>query len=180
MTRRRRWVVAGAAVLPLTAMLLVSTPAQAFPQGLVPGAVFAGGIPNTTVVDTDDLAEQQKRTPPGPQMQKDVPGPLPADEMIEPGAPMPVPNGAFGYLATRNATLWLAAQRPGDAIRALPVPPQYRAANDALARQMGRELTAAVRTPGACLQIIIDPHSSAGNLFDYGVWSVDRQYCPRS
>ncbi len=26
---------------------------------------------------------------------------------------------------------------------------------------------------------IVDPHSSAGNLFDYGVWSVEREYCPR-
>lgn len=26
---------------------------------------------------------------------------------------------------------------------------------------------------------IVDPHSSAGNLFDYGVWSVERDYCPR-
>ena len=100
------------------------------------------------------------------------------DSVVVPGAPMPVPSGAFGYLATRDATVWLAAQRPADVIRSLPVPAQYRKANDALATQVHSEISAAVRTPGACVQIIIDPRSSAGNLFDYGVWSVERQYCP--
>ncbi|WP_344782932.1 hypothetical protein [Gordonia caeni] len=107
-------------------------------------------------------------------------GQEPNIEQVEPGAPMPVPSGAFGYLATRSATLWLAGQQPADRIEALPVPPQYRLANRALAEQMDRELTAAVRTPGACVQIIIDPQSSSGNLFDYGVWSIDREYCPAS
>lgn len=113
-----------------------------------------------------------------PQSQLVAPGPI-DDDVVVPGAPMPVPSGAFAYLATRDATRWLAAQHPGDAIAALPVPPQYRLANSALAKQMSTELTATVRTPGACVQIIIDPHSSAGNLFDYGVWSIEPQYCPR-
>lgn len=107
-------------------------------------------------------------------------GPEPDTEQVEPGAPMPVPSGAFGYLATRSATLWLADQQPADRIEALPVPPQYHRANRALAEQMDRELSAATRTPGACVQLIVDPQSSSGNLFDYGVWSVEREYCPAS
>lgn len=98
---------------------------------------------------------------------------------IEPSSPMPVPQGAFGYLATRGATLWLAQQDAPGAIAALPVPHDYRVANDALADQFDRELEAAVRTPGACVQFIIAPLPGGMDLFDYGIWSVDRQYCPR-
>lgn len=102
------------------------------------------------------------------------------DDTVEPAAPMPVPTGAFGYLATRSATLWLADRHPDDVVRSLPVPPALRPSNDALAAQFERELDAAVRTPGACVQIIIDPQTGSGNLFDYGIWSVEKQYCPAS
>lgn len=165
------------AALPLVGALLLSGPAQAVPNILPPAAIVAGGSRNEPI-DTDGLKAQQDRHASPPEMGRQTPGPI-DDDVVQPGAPMPVPSGAFGYLATRDATRWLAAQRPGEAIRALPVPPQYRPANTALATQMTRELDAAVRTPGACVQIIIDLQSSAGNLFDYGVWSVERQYCPR-
>lgn len=147
-TGRRRWAVAAAAALPITAALLIGAPAQAEPAD--------PAEPDTTVVEPDD------------------------DDQVKPGAPMPVRNGAFGYLATRGATLWLAGQKPAQAIGGLPVPPQYHAANRALADQMDRELTAAARTPGACVQIIVDTQAGGGNLFDYGIWSVEREYCPGS
>lgn len=170
-TSVRRWGWALAIVMPVLA-LVVTAQAQALP-GL--GAMTGQ---SHIVVDKDELL--RGGTPAAPPTRKNVPtAPMdPADDQAEPGAPMPVPRGAFAYLATRSATLWLAAQRPADRIKGLPVPPQYRRANDALATQMDRELTAAARTTGACVQIIIDPHASGGNLFDYGVWSVEPQYCP--
>lgn len=115
-----------------------------------------------------------------PGLKRDLPAePMdPSDEIVEPGPPMPVPFGSFGYLATRDATLWLARQKPADRIRAMPVPGSYQPSNDALAAQVDRELAAAVRTPKACVQIIIDPSPGGGNLFSYGVWSVEPQYCP--
>lgn len=115
-----------------------------------------------------------------PELKRDLPSePMEkADDQVVPAAPMPVPSGAFGFLATRKSTLWLAAQKPADRIRALPVPPNYRPSNNALATQMDRELQAAVRTPKACVQIIIDPAPGGGNLFSYGVWSVEEKYCP--
>lgn len=115
---------------------------------------------------------------PGPARELPA-GPMAADQPVaQPGPPMPVPNGGFGYLATRDATLWLARQKPADGIRALPVPREYRKSNDALADQVDRELTVAARTPKACVQIIVDPRPSGGNLFEYGVWSVAPRYCP--
>ncbi|UQE76547.1 hypothetical protein [Gordonia sp. PP30] len=160
-----------AVVLPVVAMVLAAAPARA-----LPGASEAGGQPHT-ILDTADL---QRGGTPDPGLRNAMPAaPLDqTDDEVVPGAPMPVPAGAFGYLATRSATLWLAAQDPAGRIKALPVPPSYRPANDALAAQMDRELTAAVKTKGACVQIIIDPNVGGGNLFQYGVWSVDRQYCP--
>ena len=100
------------------------------------------------------------------------------EELLPPGLPMAVPDGAFGYLATRDATVWLADRRPGDAVRGLPVAPNLKASNDALADQLDRELRSAKASPGACVQIIVDPATSSGNLFDYGIFAVEKQYCP--
>lgn len=171
MTRGRRVGTVLAGVTAIVGATLVAGPVHAEP-------VNTGG--KNVVVDRDDL-QRGHRAAPGPS--GDVPeAPLPSstDDEAQPSVPMPVPDGAFGYLATRSATLWLAQQRPGDLIRAFPVPPNYRAANNALARQIDRELKAAVKTKGACVQIIVDPRSSEGNLFDYGVWSVAPAYCPPS
>lgn len=151
MVRGTRWLVGGTAAAVLAAGLLAA-PVHAAPDPVDPVAPL--------VTDTDDPDKH--------------------DEAVVPAAPMPVPSGAFAYLATRGATLWLADQRPGGVVKSLPVPPQYRPSNDALAAQFDRELDAAVRTPGACVQIIIDLQSDAGNLFDYGIWSVEKQYCPAS
>lgn len=99
-------------------------------------------------------------------------------ETAVPGEPMPVREGAFGYLATRDATLWLAGQRPGNVVKALPAPPAYQDANRALGERIDSELRTASTTPGACVQIVVDPEGTAGALFDYGVFAVDAQYCP--
>lgn len=101
------------------------------------------------------------------------------EEVSEPSFPMPVPSGAFSYISTRNATLWMAEQEPHRLIKAMPVPPHYRLANDAAAKQLKRELDAAVATPGACLQIVVNPETTEGNLFDYGFWAVAQVYCPQ-
>ncbi|MGB3696411.1 MAG: hypothetical protein WBA05_03150 [Gordonia sp. (in: high G+C Gram-positive bacteria)] len=99
-------------------------------------------------------------------------------ETVEPSVPMPVRSGALGYLATRSATLWLDARGADSVIANLPVPGQYRAANKQMAASLARELDAAVATPGACLQIIVDTADGAGGLFNYGFFAVERQYCP--
>lgn len=100
-------------------------------------------------------------------------------EEATPSFPMPVREGAIGYLATRSATLWLASRGADAVIANLPVPPAYATANRAMAKTLERELDAAAKTPGACLQIIIDRTDGAGGLFNYGFFAVEKQYCPR-
>ena len=47
-----------------------------------------------------------------------------------------------------------------------------------MAQTLGRELDTAVETPGACLQIIVNPTAEDGGLFNYGFFAVEKQYCP--
>lgn len=101
------------------------------------------------------------------------------DGLPEPSFPMPVREGAFSYLATRSATLWLDDRGAADVIGNLPVPPAYTAANRGLAANLKRELQSATSTPGACLQIIVDGPDGSGGLFNYGFFAVEKQYCPR-
>lgn len=101
------------------------------------------------------------------------------DGLPEPSSPMPVGAGALGYLATRSATLWLVHRGVDDVIRNLPVPPAYADANRGMATNLERELASAERTPGACLQIIVDGPDGSGGLFNYGFYAVEKQYCPR-
>ena len=61
-------------------------------------------------------------------------------------------------------------------IAALPVPAQYRAANDGLAFQFRRALDGALSTPGGCIQIVVS-RGQAGSLFNYGLFAVEGQYC---
>lgn len=95
-----------------------------------------------------------------------------------PSFPMPVREGALGYLATRSATLWLNDRGAPDVVASLPAPPPYSTANKQMAKALDRELTAAAKTPGACLQIIVDS-GDAGGLFNYGFFAVEKQYCPK-
>ncbi|MBM7368415.1 hypothetical protein [Gordonia hydrophobica] len=101
------------------------------------------------------------------------------DGIPEPSIPMPVADGALGYLATRSATLWLDDRGADDVIRNLPVPPAYVDANRGMATNLERELKSAKDTPGACLQIIIDGPDGSGGLFNYGFYAVEKQYCPK-
>jgi len=100
-------------------------------------------------------------------------------EEATPSFPMPVREGAIGYLATRSATLWLESRGADAVIANLPVPPAYSAANRAMATTLKRELDAAAKTPGACLQIIIDGTDGAGGLFNYGFFAIEKKYCPQ-
>lgn len=105
--------------------------------------------------------------------------PSDAVEEATPSFPMPVREGAIGYLATRSATLWLESRGADAVIANLPVPPAYSAANRAMATTLKRELDAAAKTPGACLQIIIDGTDGAGGLFNYGFFAIEKKYCPQ-
>ena len=84
-----------------------------------------------------------------------------------PGPPMPVPGEAFGYLATHDLTKRMDSMNLPQAVAALPVPDSYRPANLAFAGQFDRAVTAALASPGGCVQVIINSHTSEGNLFDY-------------
>lgn len=97
----------------------------------------------------------------------------------EASIPMPVREGALGYLATRSSTLWLADRGVDQVIANLPAPPAYSSANRQMAKTLKQELDAAVDTPGACLQIIVDGPGQAGGVFNYGFFAVEKQYCPK-
>ncbi len=96
---------------------------------------------------------------------------------VIPSLPMPVPEGSFGYIATRGATKWMNDRAPGALIKNLPVPPAFRKANSDMAKIIDAELDAAMKTPGACVQVIVTPRTKTG-LFSYGFFAIDPEYCP--
>ncbi|GEE02380.1 hypothetical protein nbrc107696_28260 [Gordonia spumicola] len=111
--------------------------------------------------------------------QSTSPSTAPSDaDKVEPSIPLQVPEGAFGYIATRGATKWLADRDLPSLIKSLPVPPSFRESNNGMASIIKAELTAAEETPGACVQIIITPAPKQGGLFTYGFFAVEKQYCP--
>ena len=91
---------------------------------------------------------------------------------------MPVPGEAYGYLATHDLTKRMDAMNLPQAVAELPVPDSYRPANLAFAGQFDRAVTAALAEPGGCVQVIINSHTTAGNLFDYGFFPIEPKYCP--
>lgn len=91
---------------------------------------------------------------------------------------MPVPGEAYGYLATHDLTKRMDAMNLPQAVAALPVPDSYRPANLAFAGQFDRAVTAALAEQGGCVQVIINSHTTAGNLFDYGFFPIEPKYCP--
>ncbi|AFA72996.1 hypothetical protein GPOL_c19570 [Gordonia polyisoprenivorans VH2] len=99
-------------------------------------------------------------------------------DVPEAGPPMPVPTGSFGYLATHDLTKRMASMKTAEAIAALPVPEQYRPANMALAKNLDLAVKGALADPKGCVQVIVDPRSTSGGLFDYGFYAVSGQYCP--
>lgn len=96
--------------------------------------------------------------------------------VLKPGPPMPVSNAEYSYLATHAVTKQLKRANVVGGIAALPVPAQYRAANDGLAFQFRRALDGALSTPGGCIQIVVS-RGQAGSLFNYGLFAVEGQYC---
>ena len=38
-------------------------------------------------------------------------------------------------------------------------------------------LAGALASPGGCLQVVVDPRSRTGSLFDYGFFPVAGEYC---
>ncbi|MFT4087626.1 MAG: hypothetical protein QM658_10805 [Gordonia sp. (in: high G+C Gram-positive bacteria)] len=156
--RASRMLLAGAIGLGCLSVVLGAGPASA----------DAPGAPSST--QQVDRPQNQKPDAFGDD--------LAADDVTGPSIPMPAPAGAYSYLATRSATLWLHSVDAPERIAALPASPDYAKANRQLAEHFDRELTSAVKTPGACVQIIIDP-TVGGGKFSYGVWAVESKYCPK-
>ncbi|WLP91237.1 MULTISPECIES: hypothetical protein [Gordonia] len=144
-----------AAVVAVVAMIVTATGAQAAPE------------------TTPETSEQ--RTP-APGSVSPVPE---AEEPLYPTAssPMPVPAGSYGYQATHGFTEQLSRMKAADAIAALPVPSAYRLANLGFAQQFDLALRGALVDPGGCLQLIVNPNTAPGNLFDYGFYAVSGPYC---
>lgn len=92
-------------------------------------------------------------------------------------APVPVGPGEYSYVATHAITQRAATMNAPEAIASLPVPAQYRPANLGLAHQFDLALAGALASPGGCVQVIVDPRSRTGSLFDYGFFPVAGQYC---
>lgn len=99
------------------------------------------------------------------------------DQLPTAGAPMEPAPGQYSYIATHAVTRQAQAMKVADGIASMPVPLQYRPANLALAAQFDSAVTGALRSPGGCLQVIVDPNSKAGNLFNYGFFPVAGRYC---
>lgn len=96
--------------------------------------------------------------------------------VLKPGPPIPVSNAEYSYLATHAVTKQLKRANVVGGIAALPVPAQYRPANDGLAFQFRRALDGALSTPGGCVQIVVS-RGQAGSLFNYGMFAIEGQYC---
>lgn len=99
-----------------------------------------------------------------------------ADQASKPGVPQPVADGSFGYIATPDATRWMADRRPENIIANLPV--GHQDDNKAMASVLGGQLDAAVAERGACIQVIVGGPRDGG-LFTYGFYAVEPEYCPR-
>ena len=104
---------------------------------------------------------------------------VPATAAAEPAAdaPVPVGPGEYSYVATHEITQRAATMKAPEAIASLPVPAQYRPANLGLAQQFDLALAGALASPGGCLQVVVDPRSRTGSLFDYGFFPVAGEYC---
>ncbi|MDV7098847.1 hypothetical protein R4227_01495 [Gordonia amicalis] len=106
-----------------------------------------------------------------------APPALEAFAVPEAGAPVPVSQGEFSYVATHAITQRAAGMKAPEAIASMPVPAQYRPANLALAQQFDLALAGALASPGGCLQIVVDPRARSGSLFNYGFFPVAGEYC---
>ncbi|WP_076480641.1 hypothetical protein [Williamsia sterculiae] len=93
------------------------------------------------------------------------------------GEPVPVSSTAYSYLATHALTERAQAMDLGQFVASVPVPPQYRSANLDLSARIDTAVDAALRSPGGCVQLVVDPKGTGGALFDYNVVPVEGQYC---
>lgn len=137
---------------------------------MVAAAVGAGNL----VCATQASAEQPSAMPTAQQ----APGIAGFVAEAQAGPPMPVPDGAFGFLATHDLTQRMSTMKAAEAIASLPVPEGYRPANLSLASHLDLAVKGALADRRGCVQIIVDPKSTSGALFDYGFYAVSGQYCP--
>ncbi|UEA59430.1 hypothetical protein LK459_00450 [Gordonia otitidis] len=163
-SRRLRVALTATASIALVPLGAMSAPEAS--------AVPAPSAPHSTAPHSTAPQSGQPHTP-GARGSSESDTPLPT-----PGPPMPVPDDAYGYLATHDLTVRMNAMNLPQAVAALPVPDSYRPANLAFAGQFDRAVTAALAAPGGCVQVIINSHTAAGNLFDYGFFPIEPKYCP--
>jgi hypothetical protein len=97
--------------------------------------------------------------------------------VVPPGPPVPVSSQEYSYLATHDLTVRADSLDLARFISDIPVPEQYRAANLALAARFDATVDTALTSPGGCVQVVVDPRATDGNLFNYGFFPVAGQYC---
>ncbi len=100
-----------------------------------------------------------------------------AVDVLAAGEPVPVAPSEFGYTATHDVTMRASAISLAEFVASIPVPDEYRAANLALAARFDATVAEALTSPGGCLQVVVDPRATSGNLFDYGFFAVEGKYC---
>ncbi|MGJ0121572.1 hypothetical protein ACQ7HM_20390 [Williamsia sp. MIQD14] len=97
--------------------------------------------------------------------------------VIAPGPPVPVAPSEFGYVATHDLTVRAASTDLAGFVASIPVPEQYRAANLALADRFEATVAEALTSKGGCVQVVVNPRATDGNLFDYGFFPVAGEFC---
>ncbi|GAA2068324.1 hypothetical protein [Williamsia deligens] len=97
--------------------------------------------------------------------------------VVPAGPPVPVSSQEYSYTATHDLTVRADSIDLARFVADIPVPAQYRAANLALAARFDATVDAALASPGGCVQVVVDPRSRDGNLFNYGFFPVAGEYC---
>ncbi|MGU3294231.1 hypothetical protein [Williamsia sp. M5A3_1d] len=133
----------------------------------VTAGVFAGLC--LTVVAPAGADTPQAATPQAPVGSTQV--------VVAPGPPVPVAPSEFGYTATHDLTLRAASIDLAGFVASIPVPAQYRAANLALADRFEATVAEALTSRGGCVQVVVNPRATDGNLFNYGFFPVAGEFC---
>lgn len=97
--------------------------------------------------------------------------------VVPPGPPVPVSSQEYSYIATHDLTVRAESLDLAGFVARIPVPEQYRAANLALAARFDATVDSALTSPGGCVQVVVDPRSRDGNLFNYGFFPVAGEFC---
>ncbi|MCX6471429.1 MAG: hypothetical protein NTW76_19240 [Corynebacteriales bacterium] len=97
--------------------------------------------------------------------------------VVPPGPPVPVSPSEFGYVATHALTVRAASIDLAGFVASIPVPEQYRAANLALADRFEATVAEALTSRGGCVQVVVNPRATDGNLFNYGFFPVAGEFC---